>query len=836
MADLGKAYVQIVPSAEGIANKIRSAIMPGVNFAGESAGTSLGSKIASMALKAISVVGIGKAITSSIKEGAGLEQSIGGIETLFKDSASKIRTYASEAYKTSGISANKYMEQVTSFSASLIKSLGGDTSKAAEISNMSMVDMSDNANKMGTNMEDIQNAYQGFAKQNYAMLDNLKLGYGGTKSEMERLLADAQELTGVKYDINNLSDVYEAIHAIQTNLGITGTTAKEASETVSGSFNAMKAAAADLLGNLALGEAIGPSTQHLIDTTKTFLVSNLIPMVITVLSSIPPMIGEAFNSLAPDFINYGKQIMDSLGIGLSDTSPIFTVFESLKTNLDPVINSIVSAFNQLPILFQSIAEGILPIIESIASGLSRLDFSGISALIDTLIPAIKSGFETMMSIVAPAIDMVVNSFVNLWNAAQPLVTTLSQALKPAFDVLGAFLGGVFKGILIGIASTFDMVKLAIDFLKPVVDLLVQAFIALSPVFSKIAEWVGVIIGLFGNFSTAGTSLKDIMKSVWENIKGAVKSAHSVITGAIDGIKSLFSTLSTAGSSLKNSLSNSWSLITGSISNAKATISRLIDGIKSFFSSMTDSGNSLKSAMSSVWDGIKNVISAGKNAISGFIDSIVGFFKSLSSAGESLSNAIEGAWSAMTSAVSSAVNSIGGFISDIFNSFNSLHEIDISGAGRAIMNGFLDGLQAAWGAVTDFIGGIGSWIAEHKGPISYDKKLLIPAGNAIMNGLNKGLVDNFNDVKDTVRSMAPELENCFGTADLRAGMDIDHDINNANNSLRYKVDSLDVADRNINEGNPKPVELILNFGDRILEGFVEDITRIQDKNIALKERF
>lgn len=662
------------------------------------------------------------------------------------------------------------------------------------------------------------------------------MGYGGTKSEMERLLADAQKLTGVKYDINNLSDVYEAIHAIQTNLDITGTTAKEASETVSGSFYAMKAAALDLLGNLALGEAIGPSTQHLIETTKTFLIGNLIPMVVTVLSSLPSMIGEAFNTLAPDFIKYGKKLLEALGIGLSDTSPILTVFDSLKTNLAPVFDSLMQAFNKLPDLFNSIAQAIFPVIESIASGLSRLNFSGISVLIDALIPAIKSGFETMMNIVKPAIDIVINSFVNLWNAAQPLIATLSQALKPAFDILGAFLGGVFKGILIGIASTFDMVKLAIDFLKPVVDLLVQAFIALSPVFTKIAEWVGVIIGLFGNFSTAGTSLKDIMISVWENIKGAISAAKSFITGAIEGIKSIFSALSSSGSSLKNALSNAWSLITGSISSAKATISGLIDGIKSFFKSMTNSGEALKGAMSTIWDGIKLVISNAKNLIVGAINGIVNFFKNLSSAGKALSNALSNSWSAIISVISGAVKSIGGFISNIFSSFNRLHQIDLSGAGRAIMNGFLNGLRAAWGAVKSFVGGIGSWIARHKGPISYDKKLLIPAGLAIMSGLNKGLEDNFDLVKGTVKSMAPELENCFGTADLRAGMDIDNNINNSNNSLRYKVDSLDLADRNTNEESPKPVELILNFGDRILEGFVEDITRIQDKNIALKERF
>ena len=226
--ELAKAYVQIIPSAQGISGKIQQAIDPEA----EPAGASFGSKLVGKLKGIIATAAIGKALGSAISEGANLEQSLGGIETLFKDSADKVKANAAEAYRTAGMSANDYMELTTSFSASLLSSLSNDTSKAADVADMAMTDMSDNANKMGTNMEDIKNAYQGFAKQNYTMLDNLKLGYGGTKTEMERLLADAQKITGVKYDINNLSDVYSAIHVIQGQLDITGTTAKEAATTI----------------------------------------------------------------------------------------------------------------------------------------------------------------------------------------------------------------------------------------------------------------------------------------------------------------------------------------------------------------------------------------------------------------------------------------------------------------------------------------------------------------------------------------------------------------------------------------------------------------------------
>lgn len=285
--ELGKAYLQIVPSMRGIKGSITGLMDPEAKSAGNKAGSSLGSTLFSTFQKVIIAAGIGKAIGSAIGEGAKLEQSLGGIETLFKGSAGKLKKYASESFRTVGVSANEYMENVTSFSASLLQSLGGDTAKAADVANMAMIDMADNSNKMGTSMQDIQNAYQGFAKQNYTMLDNLKLGYGGTKTEMERLLADAQEITGVKYDINNLSDVYNAIHAVQGKLEITGTTAKEAQTTFTGSFNAMKASVSDLLGAMATGGDVQGKIKNLVDTTSTFLFDNFIPMVGRIAKAIP---------------------------------------------------------------------------------------------------------------------------------------------------------------------------------------------------------------------------------------------------------------------------------------------------------------------------------------------------------------------------------------------------------------------------------------------------------------------------------------------------------------------------------------------------------------------
>lgn len=260
--------------------------------------------VGAIATSLVAVVG------ASVKARGDLEQSIGGIETLFKDSADAVIENANRAYKTSGLSANEYMQTATSFSASLLQGLAGDTQKAADITDMAMTDMSDNANKMGTDMSSIQNAYQGFAKQNYTMLDNLKLGYGGTKKEMERLLADAEKISGVHYDISNLSDVYSAIHVIQGELGITGTTAKEAQETLTGSISMVKASWDNFLsGSGDLGQLVESARYAVTNILR--LVTEALPEIINQIVQFAPELikvaGELINGFAESLsTNYGS--------------------------------------------------------------------------------------------------------------------------------------------------------------------------------------------------------------------------------------------------------------------------------------------------------------------------------------------------------------------------------------------------------------------------------------------------------------------------------------------------------------------------------------------------
>ena len=355
---IAQAYVQILPSTEGIQGQLSSALDPAAAAAGAKSGGKFSgafkaglatvgkAALAAGAAASAAVVAMGKQALDSY---ADYEQLVGGVETLFKDSADTVQQYAAAAYQTAGLSANEYMETVTGFSASLLQSLDGDTAKAAQVADMAITDMADNANKMGSSMESIQNAYQGFAKQNYTMLDNLKLGYGGTKSEMERLLADAEKLTGIHYDIDSLSDVYEAIHAIQVEMDITGTTAKEASDTISGSVAMTKAAWSNLLTGIADENA---NLDQLVDNFVNSAVTageNLLPRISVILEGAGKLVGEGAEKLIPiavdalidnlpQLIESGVRLVAALITGLIKAIP------KLVASTPQIIASIVRGF------------------------------------------------------------------------------------------------------------------------------------------------------------------------------------------------------------------------------------------------------------------------------------------------------------------------------------------------------------------------------------------------------------------------------------------------------------------------------------------------------------
>ena len=449
--ELAKAYVQIIPSADGVKGKIQEALGGEAESAGKSAGASVGSNLIGTLKKALVVAGIGTAIKESIEAGAELQQSIGGIETLFKENADTVKQYAADAYKTAGLSANDYMQSVTGFSASLLQGLGGDTAKAAEVANMALVDMSDNANKMGSDMGSIQNAYQGFAKQNYTMLDNLKLGYGGTKSEMERLLKDAEKFSGVKYDIDNLSDVYNAIHVIQGELDITGTTAKEASTTISGSMDSMKSSFQNVLADLALGNDLSASMQGLGDSIAA-VAQNIIPVITNIITSVPTLLVALIPQLIPIVISGAQQLVQGLIDGFSQALPAISgistqipdgVITAISTGLSSILQKGVEVIT-------NVANGILQNLPSLISAAGNIlgqllnaFLAGLPGMLDAgvkLVGNIGTGLLQNGPKVLAAIGSVIAQLLST------IVSHLPELLQKGIELIGQLAAGIIEAI------------------------------------------------------------------------------------------------------------------------------------------------------------------------------------------------------------------------------------------------------------------------------------------------------------------------------------------------------------------------------------------------------
>ena len=527
--ELAKAYVQIVPSAEGIQGSI-SHIMGGeASSAGESAGTLLGTKLVGTLKKVIAAAGIGKVISDSLNLGGALQQSIGGIETLFGAGGRSIEEYAksvgksvdavkdeyaslmqsqqtvfdnaAQAYRTVGLSANEYMEQTTSFAASLLSSVSKDTNAAAQLANMAMVDMADNANKMGTDMASIQNAYQGFAKQNYTMLDNLKLGYGGTQAEMQRLLTDAEKLSGVHYELGNLADMYSAIHIIQTDLDITGTTAKEAATTLTGSFAAMKAAAQNVLGDWSTGADLTAPMQALADTARTFLQGNLLPMIGNVLAGIPQLV----YGLVPEVLQTGTELVSSLAAGFAQGIPAFlstalpqllSFTEELRANAGQFVDAGLNCITQL--------------LNGLIAGLPQL----IAYVPDIIINIAGIINDNMPKILAQGVSIIVQLIAGIIQAVPALLANWQKILQAILSVISAVnwvnIGG-------------NILKSIGDGVKNMGSALLNSF---KSAFSHPLEWLK---GLLSKMHTFG---KNVLKSFTDGLSGKSGITNMVTFGTM----------------------------------------------------------------------------------------------------------------------------------------------------------------------------------------------------------------------------------------------------------------------------------------------------------------
>lgn len=519
--ELARAFVQIVPTAKGMKGSLTNLLSGEAQSAGDSAGEGLGKSLLGKLSGLIAAAGIGKMISDSINEGGQLQQSLGGVETLFKSNAIKVERYAAEAYKTVGLSANEYMQNVTGFSASLLQGLGGDTARAAEVANMAMVDMADNANKMGTDMGSIQTAYQGFAKQNYTMLDNLKLGYGGTKSEMERLLKDAQKFSGVKYDINNLADVYEAIHVIQGELDITGTTAKEAATTLEGSASAMKAAFKNVIGRLALGQAIGTELQSLIDTTKVFLVDNLLPMVGNVLHGLPQILSTVVTGIvgtlaevAPGLLSKGVELFSSLAAGLTSTIP--TVLSAATEVITGIISAIVE---NGPTFLEKGVE----IVAAIGSGILSNTADALNAIGELIPQVVENITEFIPQFVEKGWDMIMN-----------MSSGMSEKTTDVLEAIGNVLSALITAIQENLPTWIEHGKTLVANIAS--GLAENASTAITNIGSLLTDLVGKLMDALPDFLEQGVELIGAVgQGLLDNLPTVISAITSVLGDVINEI-------------------------------------------------------------------------------------------------------------------------------------------------------------------------------------------------------------------------------------------------------------------------------------------------------------
>ena len=559
---LGTAYVQIIPSMEGTASKISSILNEEGESAGEEAGENTGSsfmsKLASTVVKLAGTLAIGATIKKAFDVGADLEQQLGGVDTLFKDSADTVKQYANEAYKSCGLSANAYMSNVTSFSASLLQGLGGDTDKAAEYANTAMIDMSDNANKFGTDMTSIQNAYQGFAKQNYTMLDNLKLGYGGTKEEMQRLIKDSAALSDT-VDSESLSfdNIVEAIHVMQENMGIAGTTTEEASSTFSGSIGQMSSAWDNFLGGLMMsgkdGIDIETYIQPLVDSISTFVFGNLIPavgrFVVAVVQSIPEFLESALTTVSAQISSLLGGVIDAetIKIALEAIAAAFTAFVACQ------------ALQSLPTLINSIGAALT----TLSANPVALVVAAIAAIIVVLVELWNNNEEFR--------TFIIDCWNTISTTISTVVTTISTFLSDAWDTISTTVTTVWTAI----STTF------------------------STVWNDLSNIVSTTIATIQNvITTVFTTISTTISNVWNTVKSVTSSVWNGISSTINGIiNTIKSVISTVFNAVKTTISNIWNGIKTTTSNvwngiktaietpinkARDLVKAAIDKIKGFF--------------------------------------------------------------------------------------------------------------------------------------------------------------------------------------------------------------------------------------------------------------
>ena len=556
--EANKGIDEVGQKTSGLGEKLKS----GLATAGKVA-------VAGVAAGATAIGALG---TKAVAAYADYEQLVGGVETLFKDSQDQVMDYANNAYKTAGLSANEYMETVTSFSASLLQSLDGDTSAAADKANLAITDMSDNANKMGTDMASIQNAYQGFAKSNYTMLDNLKLGYGGTKAEMERLLADAEKISGIKYDISSYADIVDAIHVVQTEMGITGTTAEEAASTIQGSFGMMKSAWQNLVTGMAdpdqdLGVLVGKFTDSVVIAGNNLIprIQELLPRIVeattsligTVSEQLPAILGTVLPSLVEGATNLVTGLMAALPSVLSvlaDVAPtvINTLVPALiellpqitQTGIDVIVSLAQGIADALPQLIPAATDAIIKIVEVLTSpenlgNLIDAALAIILALVDGLVDATPKLIAAVPDVITNLVTAIIANMPKILEAGVEITMALADGLIKALPELIAAIPNLILGIVQGIIDNLPEIIMAGP--KIIAALATGLIEAIPDIVMVIPQLIRSIVDTFLSFDwgSIGKNIVDGIKNGFVNMWNSFKqTVENVFTGLVDGVKSL----------------------------------------------------------------------------------------------------------------------------------------------------------------------------------------------------------------------------------------------------------------------------------------------------------
>lgn len=586
---------------------------------------------------------------SAVEQYADYEQLVGGVETLFKDSSDKVVEYANNAYKTAGLSANEYMDTVTSFSASLLQGLGGDTEKAAETANLAITDMSDNANKMGTDMASIQIAYQGFAKQNYTMLDNLKLGYGGTASEMARLINDSgvlgDTMTVTADNVNSVSfdKMIEAIHVVQTDMGITGTTAKEAATTIQGSIGMMKSAWTNLLTGMAdPSQDMGVLINNLVDSVMA-VADNLVPRIADTLPRIVTGISSLAQKLAPYIPPLIEQILPSLIQGAT------SLLSELVNNLPGILETL------LPGIGGELGQTLTSALQSIFGTLQAI-LPTILSLVNTLLPPLLQIVQTILPPLTNLINMLLPPIVQIVSQILPILISILQPVLELLQPILDLLNPIINLVLMILAPLMELINMILPPLVEVISLISEEILeVLKPILEWFCEMLEItleaaIIAIMAVINNC----RESFSMAWKGIKKVWNAAPAFFKGIWNGIKSAFAAV---GKFFKGIFTTAWNGIKSVWSAVTGFFSGIWNGIKGIFSAV---GTWFSGIFGKAWAGIKNAFSPMVKFFSDTWQKIKNIF---SKVGTAIADGIKGA-------VTAAINGILGTATKIINGFIS----------------------------------------------------------------------------------------------------------------------------------------------------------------------